>query len=167
MYFANENLSHNFIYKRETFLFLNVKNNKRTMHVPPPFSLSSLHAFAYICAKRRITNNKNKKIKIQNDYSTQSSQVVSNPSTNRARRGLTSLIGREVVLSSWYGRNHQSLLFPYVLFPSRKYKYKNCCCCCCCCCKKRGNWFWEIKHTHTHTHTHIKERLFFEMVNGE
>ena len=32
---------------------------------------------------------------------------------------------------------------------------------------KEGNGFWEIKHTHTHTHTHIKERLFFEMVNGE
>ena len=39
------------------------------------------------------------------DYDTWCSQVVSNPSTNQARRGLTSLIRREVVLSSWYGRN--------------------------------------------------------------
>ena len=43
------------------------------------------------------------------DYDTWCSQVVSNPSTNQARRGLTSLIRREVVLSSWYGRN--SLFF--------------------------------------------------------
>ena len=41
----------------------------------------------------------------QKDYDTWCSQVVSNPSTNQARRGLTSLIRREVVLSSWYGRN--------------------------------------------------------------
>ena len=39
------------------------------------------------------------------DYDTWCSQVVSNPSTNQARTGLTSLIRREVVLSSWYGRN--------------------------------------------------------------
>ena len=41
----------------------------------------------------------------EKDYDTWCSQVVSNPSTNQARRGLTSLIRREVVLSSWYGRN--------------------------------------------------------------
>lgn len=39
------------------------------------------------------------------DCDTRCSRVISNPSTNRARRGLTSLIGREVVFSSWYGRN--------------------------------------------------------------
>ena len=39
------------------------------------------------------------------DYDTWCSQVVSNPSTNQALKGLTSLIRREVVLSSWYGRN--------------------------------------------------------------
>ena len=39
------------------------------------------------------------------DCSTQCSQVVSNPGTDRARRDLTSLIRREVVLSSWCGRN--------------------------------------------------------------
>ena len=43
--------------------------------------------------------------KRKRDYDTWCSQVVSNPSTNQARRGLTSLIRREVVLSSWYGRN--------------------------------------------------------------
>ena len=46
-----------------------------------------------------------KPTKVQKDYDTWCSQVVSNPSTNQARRGLTSLIRREVVLSSWYGRN--------------------------------------------------------------
>ena len=45
------------------------------------------------------------KKKGKKDYDTWCSQVVSNPSTNQARRGLTSLIRREVVLSSWYGRN--------------------------------------------------------------
>ena len=43
--------------------------------------------------------------KRKRDYDTWCSQVVSNPSTNQAQRGLTSLIRREVVLSSWYGRN--------------------------------------------------------------
>ena len=46
--------------------------------------------------------------KRKRDYDTWCSQVVSNPSTNQARRGLTSLIRREVVLSSWYGRNSLS-----------------------------------------------------------
>ena len=49
--------------------------------------------------------------KRKRDYDTWCSQVVSNPSTNQAQRGLTSLIRREVVLSSWYGRNN---LFPFL-----------------------------------------------------
>lgn len=53
--------------------------------------------------------------KRKRDYDTWCSQVVSNPSTNQARRGLTSLIRREVVLSSWYGRNS---LFLFSLFAS-------------------------------------------------
>ena len=36
--------------------------------------------------------------------STQCSQAVSHPSTNRARHCLTSVIGRELVYSMWYGR---------------------------------------------------------------
>ena len=43
--------------------------------------------------------------KRKRDYDTWCSQVVSNPSTNQAQTGFTSLIRREVVLSSWYGRN--------------------------------------------------------------
>ena len=37
-------------------------------------------------------------------YSTWDSKAVAQPSTSQARRGLTSVIGREPVLSAWYGR---------------------------------------------------------------
>ena len=40
-------------------------------------------------------------------YGTRYSQAVTHPSTNRARRCLTSVIGREPVLSTWYGRRHE------------------------------------------------------------
>ena len=39
-----------------------------------------------------------------NANSTRGSQAVTHPSTNRARRCLTAVIGREPVLSTWYGR---------------------------------------------------------------
>ncbi|ESO83858.1 hypothetical protein LOTGIDRAFT_132613, partial [Lottia gigantea] len=44
-------------------------------------------------------------------YSTRCSQAVTHPSTNRARRCLTSVIGRELVLSTWYGRRHHIEIF--------------------------------------------------------
>ena len=59
--------------------------------------------------QKRVEKRGQKKRK--RDYDTWCSQVVSNPSTNQAQRGLTSLIRREVVLSSWYGRNS---LFPFL-----------------------------------------------------
>ena len=40
----------------------------------------------------------------QKAYSTWDSQAVSDPSTNQARRCLTWQIGRDAVLSTWYGR---------------------------------------------------------------
>ena len=40
-------------------------------------------------------------------YSTRYSQAVTHPSTNRARRCLTSVIGRERVYSAWYGRRRR------------------------------------------------------------
>ena len=51
---------------------------------------------------------KKKKIKV---YSTRYSQAVTHPSTNRARRCLISVIGREPVFSTWYGRRQQILDF--------------------------------------------------------
>ena len=48
-------------------------------------------------------------------YNTGYSQAVSHPSTNPARQGLTSVIGREPVFSLWYGRRQvicrENLLF--------------------------------------------------------
>ena len=41
---------------------------------------------------------------MQNAYNTRDSQAVTHPSTNRARRCLTSVIRREPVYSTWYGR---------------------------------------------------------------
>ena len=40
----------------------------------------------------------------QNDNSTWCSQAVTHPSTNQAQCCLTSVIGRELVFSTWYGR---------------------------------------------------------------
>ena len=44
-------------------------------------------------------------------YDTGSSQAVPHPSTIPARRCLTSVIGRERVFSSWYGRRHLNASF--------------------------------------------------------
>lgn len=42
-------------------------------------------------------------------YSTWGSKAVAQPSTIQARRGLTSVIGREPVLSAWYGRKPKAV----------------------------------------------------------
>ena len=44
-------------------------------------------------------------------YGTRSSQAVTHPSTILARRCLTSVIRRERVYSSWYGRRHLVVQF--------------------------------------------------------
>ena len=41
---------------------------------------------------------------MKNAYSTAYSQAVTHPSTNAAQCCLTSVIGRELVFSTWYGR---------------------------------------------------------------
>ena len=45
---------------------------------------------------------------MQNVYSNLYSQAVTHPSTNRSQPCLTSVIGRELVYSRWYGRRHLS-----------------------------------------------------------
>ena len=47
---------------------------------------------------------RNRMQKSKDANSTQCSQAVSHPSTNRAQHCLTSVIGRELVYSMWYGR---------------------------------------------------------------
>ena len=49
---------------------------------------------------------KRKTIVIQKAYNTEYTQAVTHPSTNSARCCLTSVIGRELVFSTWYGRRH-------------------------------------------------------------
>ena len=46
--------------------------------------------------------------KLQNVYSNLYSQAVTHPSTNRSQPCLTSVIGRELVYSRWYGRRQPS-----------------------------------------------------------
>ena len=50
---------------------------------------------------------KKRKGRGQNVYSNLYSQAVTHPSTNRSQPCLTSVIGRELVYSRWYGRRHK------------------------------------------------------------
>ena len=56
----------------------------------------------------------------KNAYSTLDSQAVSDPSTKRARRCLTWLIGREAVFSTWYGRKRESSPCTLATIPVKK-----------------------------------------------
>ena len=47
---------------------------------------------------------KHKLYLLKNEYSTAYSQAVTHPSTNAAQCCLTSVIRRELVFSTWYGR---------------------------------------------------------------
>lgn len=64
------------------------------------FTKSELIATYYSC----LVYVSEKEIKNKKAYSTWGSKAVAQPSTIQARRGLTSVIGREPVLSAWYGR---------------------------------------------------------------
>ena len=55
----------------------------------------------------RMREEKREKNKIKNAYNTRYSQAVTHPSTDRARRCLTAVIGREPVFATWYGRRQQ------------------------------------------------------------
>ncbi|ESO87938.1 hypothetical protein LOTGIDRAFT_145944, partial [Lottia gigantea] len=56
-------------------------------------------------------------------YSTRCSQAVTHQSTNRARRCLTSVIGRELVFSTWYGRRRYTAMFQASLWPYNTLRY--------------------------------------------
>ena len=65
-------------------------------------------------------------LKHQKVYGTRYSQAVTHPSTNRARRCLTSVIGREPVLSTWYGRRRLAyfiMCFYYAPSPLVRRRY--------------------------------------------
>ena len=60
---------------------------------------------------RRAENSARLSAKFQNEaYDTAYSQAVTHPSTNAAQSCLTSVIGRELVFSTWYGRRHEQRL---------------------------------------------------------
>ena len=73
----------------------------------------------------------------QKGYNTWCSQAVSHPSTNQALRCLTSVIGREPVHSTWYGRSHWYL-------------------------KQKCSCTWELIHT-TLLHTSCNILSFLQM----
>ena len=72
--------------------------------------------------KRKKKRRRKKKEKKEKVYSTRYSQAVTHPSTNLARRCLTSVIGREPVFSTWYGRRHLTHSFTptYTQIPQRR-----------------------------------------------
>ena len=65
------------------------------------------------CFGKTFVGNRPTKVilnKKRDDNSTRCSQAVSHPSTNRAQCCLTSVIRRELVFSTWYGRCRESIL---------------------------------------------------------
>ena len=73
--------------------FLHTKIQMQGVRVPVPKILTKVQTR---CAK----------FKQENVYNIVYSQAVTHPSTNTTQRCLTSVIGRELVLSTWYGRRH-------------------------------------------------------------
>ena len=60
--------------------------------------------FVYVQSMTWSNKQQEQKKEKMNAYSTRCSQAVTHPSTIRARRCLTSVIRREPVCSTWYGR---------------------------------------------------------------
>ena len=77
--------------------FLHTKIQKQGVRVPVPKILTKVQTR---CAK----------FKQENVYNIVYSQAVTHPSTNTTRCCLTSVIGRELVLSTWYGRRQIQLV---------------------------------------------------------
>ena len=58
-------------------------------------------------------------------YSTWCSQAVTHLSTDHARRCLTSVIGREPVFSTWYGRRHSNAEVKRYIANTLLFSHKN------------------------------------------
>ena len=58
-------------------------------------------------------------------YSTWCSQAVTHLSTDHARRCLTSVIGREPVFSTWYGRRHSNVEVKHYIAYSLLFSHKS------------------------------------------
>ncbi len=90
-------------------IFVGKRNSRATIHF---FILDRKLNGVYF----RVIWNENTMLiaraKWQNAYSTLDSQAVSDPSTKRAQRCLTWLIGREAVFSTWYGRKRRIYSLP-------------------------------------------------------
>ena len=101
------------------------------IHTQVPFSLHYVEMAGSILLSRRndsfviqlTTNNgclfslpKWGKKKKKKAYSTWYSQEVSRPSTNQARRGLASEIGRDRARSAWYGRKRKKELLVGLIY---------------------------------------------------
>ena len=69
----------------------------------PKVGLQVINVFLKQKYSCRLIEKKHSDMKM-NANSTQCSQAVTHPSTNRAQHCLTSVIGRELVCSMWYGR---------------------------------------------------------------
>ena len=61
-------------------------------------------AKSVVCKGRAKKVGRGKRFESAKAYNTRDSQAVSDPSTNQAQRCLTCQIGRDGVLSTWYGR---------------------------------------------------------------
>lgn len=74
---------------------------------PLPVSACLVGAPSFVVGHNTHARNLATREKQKRAYDTAYSQAVTHPSTNAAQSCLTSVIGRELVFSTWYGRRHE------------------------------------------------------------